>query len=549
VTVEDTTPPAITAPANATIEYKRESPSVDFDATDHSTLDTWEVNDTDFTIDGTGQLTNTTVLPTATHILNITVNDTYGNTAWAGYNVTVTQNTENCDIYFNETSPLEYPNNFIVYTNCTTDYALYRNGTTISNASAQDLAVGTYNFTVSRGDKANYSETEDTEYFTVEDTTPPAITAPANATIEYKQESLSVDFNATDHSTLDTWEVNDTDFTIDGTGQLTNTTVTGVGNYTLNITINDTHGNLNSTIYEVTVEDTTAPTLSWDWAYANSTTTDNSTLVVWIASDASGIDVCNLTVNGTTYINTSGLPTQTQNLTMGNGNWSLSLNCNDTEGNSATAPPAWWYVDADRPNITLISPPDGRSFSASSVDVDFIFEVSDSTGIAYCSVLLDGDEHPNSSAIDESGTNTITVNSILSGTHTWRVYCNDMVGNGANSTPRDLTVARPDEDSGGVVKGYYWDTPEENETKGNETKGPDESNETIDEPEGNESVGLPDEITDTEDQPEEAADYLTRPQEEDSWLVYIPIALLALFLLFFWEFKRKKNQSLARPTS
>jgi hypothetical protein len=72
------------------------------------------------------------------------------------WNFTIAQNTENCDVEFNETSPIIYPVAFQAFTNCTTNFTLYRNGTTTNNNSVQSLAVGSYNFTVVRNDSGNY---------------------------------------------------------------------------------------------------------------------------------------------------------------------------------------------------------------------------------------------------------------------------------------------------------------------------------------------------------------------------------------------------------
>ena len=81
--------------------------------------------------------------------------------------VTINQNTSECGIYFNQTSPLEYPNNFGVFANCTSAFTMYRNGTSINNGSTQNLGAGIWNFTVNRNDNANYSSTISNKTFTI----------------------------------------------------------------------------------------------------------------------------------------------------------------------------------------------------------------------------------------------------------------------------------------------------------------------------------------------------------------------------------------------
>ncbi|MFA6461944.1 MAG: LamG-like jellyroll fold domain-containing protein [Candidatus Woesearchaeota archaeon] len=83
------------------------------------------------------------------------------------YEFILAQNNGNCDVEFNQSSPLSYPVSFTPFTNCTSDFSLYQNGTTISNNSVQSLAAGSYNFTVVRTDQVNYSNIRDQEIFVI----------------------------------------------------------------------------------------------------------------------------------------------------------------------------------------------------------------------------------------------------------------------------------------------------------------------------------------------------------------------------------------------
>ncbi|MHA1840314.1 MAG: beta-alanine-activating enzyme beta-propeller domain-containing protein [Candidatus Ranarchaeia archaeon] len=77
-------------------------------------------------------------------------------------------------------------------------------------------------------------------------------------------EPLSYQLNATDPNGIDTWWLNDTSvFTIDSTGLILNTTPLQVGNYPLEIKVNDTFGNTLSGIImiKVLIIDTNPPTL------------------------------------------------------------------------------------------------------------------------------------------------------------------------------------------------------------------------------------------------------------------------------------------------
>jgi len=105
---------------------------------------------------------------TYNYVYNTTGGQNYtSNPSIDTFSLTVNQNNGDCDVLFNETSPITFPEQFIVYTNCNSDFTLKRNGTTISNNSVQSLGGGTYNFTVERTDQSNYSNIYDEELFTI----------------------------------------------------------------------------------------------------------------------------------------------------------------------------------------------------------------------------------------------------------------------------------------------------------------------------------------------------------------------------------------------
>jgi hypothetical protein len=67
--------------------------------------------------------------------------------------------------------------------------------------------------------------------------------------------------NARDLYGIDAWRTNNSDeFSIDSWGVITNITALPVGVYGLQVWVNDTHNNLLSFSFSVTVEDTTSPT-------------------------------------------------------------------------------------------------------------------------------------------------------------------------------------------------------------------------------------------------------------------------------------------------
>ncbi len=95
-------------------------------------------------------------------------------------------------------------------------------------------------------------------YTAAGDSTPPYFTTtPSNEAITYNNFWSGVDFDATDETEFDSYVVNDSRFTINSTGFLNMTNILSVGIYNLNITINDTSNNLNSTVYVLTINQAT----------------------------------------------------------------------------------------------------------------------------------------------------------------------------------------------------------------------------------------------------------------------------------------------------
>ena len=136
--------------------------------------------------------------------------------------------------------------------------ATYNAGTYRLENNFTGLGDGTYNYSAYAMDAAgNLNITSPDRQVIVDtaDTTAPYFTSiPANVSLWYGNESLGVDFDADDAVGFDSFSINDTNlFAINSTGWLSNATSLSVGNYAINVTINDTSNNINWTIYTVEV--------------------------------------------------------------------------------------------------------------------------------------------------------------------------------------------------------------------------------------------------------------------------------------------------------
>jgi len=147
------------------------------------------------------------------------------------------------------------------------------------------------------------------------------------------------------------------------------------------------------------------------------------------------------------------------NSSVSDGQYIVNYYCNDTAGNRNDTEAFSFIVDLTAPNITLVSPANDYSETSSLATINFQFNVSDVlSDINYCSVFVDGAESANTSAISETEVNNISISSIGAGSYSWKVYCNDTVGNDANSSSRDFTITAPataTATTGGGSPSYY----------------------------------------------------------------------------------------------
>jgi len=271
VNVSDTVAPIFTNNiSNQTLE-EGSALLYDINATD-AAFDCFSVNETtNFKINCSGYLENNTRLDVALYWLNITVNDTSGNKnnslMWVnitpdvtpptftnirnrtveygsglGYDIDATDATNVSCFAVNDTA------NFKI--NCTG----YLENNTLLNVDMHWLNI-TVNDTLGNANSSLM-------LVNVTDKTPPVFNDTENLTIDYKT-ALGYDINATDLSNVSCFAVNDTtSFKINCSGYLENNTVVDVGFYWINITANDTYGNVNFTLMWVNVTDTVAPIIN-----------------------------------------------------------------------------------------------------------------------------------------------------------------------------------------------------------------------------------------------------------------------------------------------
>ena len=343
------------------------------------------------------------------------------------------------------TSPISTTNTTTpFYTNTTNPYNITLNNgqsaliTFYVNASGTANTNNTLQVYANRTSDVTVSNKSIIWNNTITDTTNPVITNISNQTIEYNYQ-LSHDINATDFNNILCYEMNDTTFTINCTGFLTNNTLLNTTTYYLNVTVNDTYNNKDSETIWVNVTATTLPQFT---NLDNKSSSYGSALLYDLdATDISGISC--FTVNDTSRfsINCSGV---LQNNTVLNESiyW-INLTVNDTIGNKNYAQ---IYINVTNqdvivPGVNITSPTNGTLFGYLNTSVALNVTTTEN---ATCSYSIDSGATNYSMQLDDTINVSNSTISVSAGTnYTANVYCKDAQNNWNRTQSVTFTIDSP----------------------------------------------------------------------------------------------------------
>ncbi len=303
VTVQDTTGPIVTVPANKVAEATGPSGAVVTFSASASDL-----------VDGAVATTCTPASGSTFALGTVTVNcsatDVAGNTGSNSFSVTVQDTTApSVTVPGNITAEATGPSGAVAtFSASASDIVDGAVPTTCSPASGSTFALGTTVVTCSATDAAGNTGSK-TFNVTVQDTTAPVIAAHANLTAEATSSAGAI-VNYTSPATSDA---------VDGAGTASCTPASGstfaLGTTTVNCSATDAHSNTGNGSFNVTVQDTTAPTLSLPANMTVPATSDSGAVVNYSASANDIVDgpvavICSpasgsLFVPGTTTVNCS----------------------------------------------------------------------------------------------------------------------------------------------------------------------------------------------------------------------------------------------------
>jgi hypothetical protein len=202
------------------------------------------------------------VFPTGTTVVTYTARDASGNTTIGTQNVTVTESPAIPPTIVAPADSSAYADE-----NCQAPVPNYTAGSTASDncgsvtlsqspAAGTSVGYGPHTVTVTATDPSGNTAT-DQVVFTVNDNTPPTVTAPADS---------SANANASCQAAVPNYTTGSTAADNCGTATLSQSpaagTLVGYGPHTVTVTANDGHGNTNSDDVVFTVNDVTAPTIT-----------------------------------------------------------------------------------------------------------------------------------------------------------------------------------------------------------------------------------------------------------------------------------------------
>ncbi|MBX3737476.1 MAG: HYR domain-containing protein [Candidatus Didemnitutus sp.] len=291
VTVQDTTAPVITAPANIVAE----ATSANGAAVSYS------ASATDL-VDGntavSGSPASGSVFALGTTSVALASHDAHGNASSASFSVTVRDTTAPVlNVPANQVIEATSAVGAVATFNATATDAVGVTSLTTSVASGSTFPIGTTTVSVTAADAAG-NAASGSFTVTVQDTTAPALHVPANQVIEATSAAGAVaTFNATATDAV-------------GVTSLTTSAASGatfpIGTTTISVVAQDAAGNTSSGSFTVTVRDTTAPAITATLTPRRGGGDDESAqffTIAFASTDAVGVKTLTAVLNGVTVTN------------------------------------------------------------------------------------------------------------------------------------------------------------------------------------------------------------------------------------------------------
>jgi hypothetical protein len=381
VTVQDTTKPVVTVPADMTLEATSSAGAV-------ATFIASASDIVDGSLVPTCTPASGSTFPLGTTTVTCDATDAAGNTGSASFNVTVQDTTKPvvtvpADMTLEATSSAGAVATFTASASDIVDGALTPTCTPVSGST---FPLGTTSVTCNATDAAGNTGTASFNV-TVQDTTKPVVTVPADMTLEATSSAGAVATFTASASDI-----------VDGPLTPTCTPVSGstfpLGTTTVTCDATDAAGNTGTASFKITVQDTTKPVV---------------TVPADITKEATGPTgaVATFTASASDIVDGSITPTCTpaSGSTFPLGTTSVTCNATDAAGNTGTASFNVTVQDTTKPVVTVPADMTLEATSSAGAVATFTASASD---------IVDGSITPTCTPVSGStfplGTTSVTCN-------------------------------------------------------------------------------------------------------------------------------------------
>ena len=364
--VDSTLPYFDPTPTNQSVEYGSEF-NYDVNGTDETAVGNYSVNDTtQFRINGSGMISNATHLHYGVIALNVSLNDSSNNVNSTIIFINVTDTTPSSFSPTPTNQTVQYLANFFYDLNGSDNYNVssftvndtnqFKINSSGGLTNVSNLHYGVIAVNVSVND--TFNNTNSTIIFVnITDTTLPRFDpTPTNQSMEYLV-NFFYDLNGSDNYNISSFTINDTvSFKINSSGGLTNKTNNVLaGFYGINVSVNDTFNNTNSTIIFINVSDTISATI--DVIGPVGPTNGTTVELMLLTSENASCYYKNATI-GYTRFNVTLANTTHQHIlnnSFSAGNHQYNFFCNDTSNNNASASITLLVTTTNVTNSSVVS--------------------------------------------------------------------------------------------------------------------------------------------------------------------------------------------------
>jgi len=350
--------------------------------------------------------------------------------------------------------------------------SLLKNATTPFSYSKQYITPATYEIKANYSGNENYTNSSETHYLIVNDTTSPNVTIITPLDFDIVGWTVLLRANVTDYSLANvTYEIRNGTLTapVIASGYMNNVggdiynatlvtnaswpynnTILNSTNLTFVVYANDTSGNsANASTYWIL--DNTKPNIQHvtppqSGAFYNS----NFTLNIWLSNTLLNYSEYNITNSTGSLMQTNSTNLSSTTYTwsdfvdvdaLPDGNYTLTTYARDYIGNNNTKQ-TWFYIDKTPPNVTEVNetgwiPPTPANNTYTNVPTHTFNMTCNESFID--TVWIDFNGTINTTP-QNTGTAYWWTFTLAEGTYTYTGYCNDTVGNNASTETRILNI-------------------------------------------------------------------------------------------------------------